>query len=76
MLGVSSSQTLGYSVTKNLDQPARPPTNVMWRTRRFAAPLRETYPIDANSPDDQSAEQFIQLLEQAERRLSSKRQGS
>ena len=71
----SHSQTLGNSVTKDLDQPARPPTNVMWRTRRFAAPLREIYSVDALATDDPTSEQFLELLEQAERRLSARKQG-
>lgn len=69
------SQTLGNSVTKDLDQPARPPINVMWRTRRFEAPLRKIYPLDALATDDPTSEQFLKLLEQAERRLSARKQG-
>jgi hypothetical protein len=45
---------------------------VMWWTRRFSAPLREMYPTDVETSD-----QFIELLEQAERRIATeKRQGS
>jgi hypothetical protein len=45
----------------------------MWWTRRFSAPLRETYPTQAESTEDEAAEQFLQLLEQAERRISAKK---
>ena len=69
------SQTLGNSVTKDLDQPTRTLTNIMWRTRRFAAPLREIYPVDAFATDDPTSEQFLELLEQAERRLLARKQG-
>lgn len=44
---------------------------VMWWTRRFAAPLREMYPTDPATSD-----QFIDLLEQAERRVASQKKGS
>ena len=47
----------------------------MWRTRHFAAPLREVYPVDADTPDDLASEQFLELLEQAERRLAARKQG-
>ncbi len=62
-------------MTKDFDQPMRTPTNIMWRTRRFAAPLREIYPVDALATDDPTSEQFLELLEQAERRLSARKQG-
>jgi hypothetical protein len=47
----------------------------MWRTRRFSAPLREVYPVDANTTDDLASEQFLELLEQAELRLSARKKG-
>jgi hypothetical protein len=45
----------------------------MWWTRRFSAPLRESYATVPWSTEDETAEQFLQLLEQAERRMSSKK---
>jgi len=38
----------------------------MWWTSRYTAPLRDTY-----QSDEESSEEFIQLLEQAERRIAS-----
>ncbi|MFZ4685455.1 MAG: hypothetical protein ACOYMK_07560 [Hyphomonadaceae bacterium] len=55
------------------DQPPRHRSNVMWWTRRFSAPLRESYATAPRSTEDETAEQFLQLLEQAERRISSKK---
>jgi hypothetical protein len=45
----------------------------MWWTRRFSAPLRESYATAPRSTEDDTAEQFLQLLEQAGRRISSKK---
>jgi hypothetical protein len=44
----------------------------MWWTRRFSAPLRESYATEPWSTEDETAEQFLQLLGQAEHRISSK----
>jgi len=63
-------------VTEAFDQPPRSRSNVMWWTRRFAAPLREAYPTPTQCMEDETAEQFILLLEQAERRRSSQKPGT
>ncbi len=70
-LGVSILQPMEKQVTEDFKHPERPRTNVMWWTRRFAAPLRQTFPADVESSD-----QFIDLLEQAERRIAAKRRES
>jgi hypothetical protein len=48
----------------------------MWWTRRFSAPLRETYRTQPRSTEDETDEQFLRLLEQAELRMSSQKPGA
>jgi hypothetical protein len=62
---------LGIDVTEISDQPERPRSNVMWWTRRFGTPLRENF-----QPEAESVDEFIDLLEQAERRRASRKKGS
>ena len=40
---------------------------IMWWTRKFGGPLRETFPVDTDSDSDQ----FIDLLAQADQRLGT-----
>jgi hypothetical protein len=68
--GVSSLQLARPEVNEAVDQHERPRPKVMWWTRRFSAPLRETYPAET-----EAQEPFLELLEQAERRMSKRETG-
>lgn len=45
------------------DAPENPRPRIMWWTRKFGEPLRETFQVD-----DEVSEQFIDLLAEADRR--------
>jgi hypothetical protein len=49
------------------DALENPRPRIMWWTRRFSGPLRETFPVDMSDETDQ----FIDMLAQADQRLGS-----
>lgn len=49
------------------EAPENSRPRIMWWTRRFGEPLRETFPVDADSDSDQ----FIDLLAEADQRLDT-----
>lgn len=51
------------------DTPQNPRPRIMWWTRKFGEPLRETFKVD-----DEVSDQFINLLAEADRRHSAKDQ--
>jgi hypothetical protein len=67
--GVALVQPLEYKVTEGFNPQERPPHLTMRWMRRLATPMREFFPADPRTSDD-----LLDLLEQAERRISRQKQ--
>jgi hypothetical protein len=48
------------------DKPEKQRTRLVWWTRKFGEPLRANFPVDLDM-----SEEFIDLLDQADRRIDS-----
>jgi hypothetical protein len=69
--GVALAQPLENKVTDGFNLHDPPPHLTMRWLRRLATPMRESFPADARTSDE-----LLDLLEQAERRISRQKQAT